>query len=110
MNRDSASTCVARREGSSVVHITWATSVAFRGVSGWGAVEVVETLSDHLYLFMEAKDTHRSGTASTDNGGGPPRGRRACSPPRWKVKERDEDLLRAASPEAMASPNVKLIS
>ncbi|XP_033317785.1 uncharacterized protein LOC117215548 [Bombus bifarius] len=96
VNRGSASTCVARR-GCSVVDISWATPDAFRRVSGWRVSEGVETLSDHLYILMEARETPRPGMTSTGDGRGPPRAGRARPPPRWKVKERNEDLLRAAA-------------
>jgi hypothetical protein len=95
VNRGSASTCVAWR-GCSIVNITWATSDAFRRISGWRVAEGVETLSDHLYILMEVKERNRPGTASARAVRGPPRAGSTRQPPWWKVKERNEDLLRAA--------------
>jgi hypothetical protein len=60
--------------------------------------EGVETLSDHLYIFMEEKDTPRSG--SVGDGRSPARGECARPPPRWKIKERDDYLLRTAATTA----------
>ncbi|XP_033317575.1 uncharacterized protein LOC117215308, partial [Bombus bifarius] len=95
VNRGSTSTCVTCR-GSSIVDITWASPEAFRRKSGWRVAEGVETLSDHLYIFMEV-DAPGPGMPTTNDGRGPPRGRHARPPPRWKIKERNEDLLRAAA-------------
>nr|XP_033200817.1 uncharacterized protein LOC117162946 [Bombus vancouverensis nearcticus] len=95
VNRGSTSTCVTCR-GSSIFDITWASPEAFRRISGWRVAEGVETLSDHLYIFMEV-DAPRPGMPTTNDGRGPPRGRHARPPPRWKIKERNEDLLRAAT-------------
>nr|XP_033204685.1 uncharacterized protein LOC117165383 [Bombus vancouverensis nearcticus]XP_033204713.1 uncharacterized protein LOC117165425 [Bombus vancouverensis nearcticus] len=95
VNRGSTSTCVTCR-GSSIVDITWASPEAFRRISGWRVAEGVETLSDHLYIFMEV-DAPGPGMPTTNDGRGPPRGRHARPPPRWKIKERNEDLLRAAA-------------
>lgn len=58
VNRDSASNCVTWG-GCSVVDVTWSTPEAFRRVSGRRVAEGVETLSDHLYIFMEAGNTPR---------------------------------------------------
>ncbi|XP_050490232.1 uncharacterized protein LOC126873433 [Bombus huntii] len=80
VNGGSTSTCVAWR-GSSIVDITWASPDAFRRVSGWRVAEGVETLSDHLYIFMEV-DTSGPGTATAGDGRGPPRKGRGCPPPR----------------------------
>ncbi|XP_024224851.1 uncharacterized protein LOC112213192 [Bombus impatiens] len=95
VNRGSTRTCVAWR-GSSIVDITWACLDAFRRISGWRVAEGVETLSDHFYIFMEA-DTPGSRTWTTGDGRGPSRKGHARPPPRWKVKEMNGDLLRAAA-------------
>ncbi|XP_033356655.1 uncharacterized protein LOC117237116 [Bombus vosnesenskii] len=95
VNRGSTSTCEAWR-GSSIVVITWASPDAFRRTSGWRVAEAVETLSDHLYIFMEA-DTPGPQTWTTGDGRGPPRKGHARPPPRRKVKEMNGDLLRAAA-------------
>lgn len=46
---------------------------------------------------MEVKDTPKSGTTPAGDVRVPPRGGRARPPPRWKVKERGNDLLGAAA-------------
>jgi hypothetical protein len=52
VHKGTASTCVAWRE-SSVVDITWATSELYPRIRDWEVAEGVETLFDHLYIFME---------------------------------------------------------
>ena len=96
VNRGSVSTCVAGR-GCYIVDITWASPDAFRRISGWRVAEGVEILSDHLYILMEAGETPRPRMVSAGDGRGPSRAGRARPPPRWKVKEKNEDLLRAAA-------------
>ena len=87
MNKGSVSTGVSWN-GYSVVGITWAYSDAFRRISGWRVAEGVQTLSDHLYIFMGVKGTLGSGTMAAVDGSSPPRRERARSPSRWKTKER----------------------
>nr|XP_033188909.1 uncharacterized protein LOC117156205 [Bombus vancouverensis nearcticus] len=94
-NRGSASTCVAWR-GSSVVDITWATPELLRRIRDWRVAEGVETLSDHLYILMEVT------LGTEDDAGrrrrGPRENRRHPPPlPRWRLKEMDKEMLRAAT-------------
>ncbi|XP_033362398.1 uncharacterized protein LOC117240485, partial [Bombus vosnesenskii] len=94
-NRGSASTCVAWR-GSSVVDITWATPELLRRIRDWRVAEGVETLSDHLYILMEVTP----GTEEDDAGRRrrrPGENRRRPPPPRWRLKEMDKEMLRAAT-------------
>ena len=95
MNRGSTSTCVAWR-GESIVHLTWASPVASRRVSGWG-VSPEETLSDHLYILMEVAVRGAMGDPSLDASGptGPPGRRRGF--PRWAATHRDQDFMAAAA-------------
>jgi hypothetical protein len=88
VNRGSASTCVAWR-GSSVVDITWATSDVYRRIRNWRVAERVETLSDYLYILMEVAPETTSATQARSTRGA------NCSrpPPRWRLKERDKNLL-----------------
>jgi hypothetical protein len=58
--------------------------------------EGVETLSDHLYIFMEMvpKDVDKNNNREARGGAsrfGP------APPPRWRLKERDREMLRAAT-------------
>nr|XP_033199482.1 uncharacterized protein LOC117161856 [Bombus vancouverensis nearcticus] len=91
-NRGSASTCVAWR-GSSVVDITWATPELLRRIHDWRVAEGVETLSDHLYILMEVA------LGAEDDAGRRrrPGENRRRPPPRWRLKERDKEMLRAAT-------------
>lgn len=63
---------------------------AFRRVSSWRVAEGVRTLSEHLYVFMEANETPRTGMEPAGGGRGRPRAVRARPPPRGKVKEKNE--------------------
>jgi hypothetical protein len=75
-----------------VVDITWTTASLHRRIRNWRVAEEVETLSDHLYIMMELT----SGTASTRQDRGNTRGPSRSRGPRWRLKERDRDLLQAA--------------
>jgi hypothetical protein len=58
--------------------------------------EGVETLSDHLYIFMEMvpKDVDRNNYREARGGAS----RSGPSPPlRWRLKERDREMLRTAT-------------
>ncbi|XP_043604745.1 uncharacterized protein LOC122577484 [Bombus pyrosoma] len=92
VNRGTTSTCVTWR-GSSVVDITWAFPDTFRRITGWRVAEGIETLSDHLYIFMEVKGMPGPGTVTAGNGRDTRRRGSARPPPRWKSKEKDDDLL-----------------
>ncbi|XP_043591714.1 uncharacterized protein LOC122571717 [Bombus pyrosoma] len=96
VNRGSANTCVAWK-GSSIVDITRASPDTLRRISGWRVAEEVEALSDHLYIFTKVKDILGPRTVTAGDGRDPPRKGRAHPPPRWNIKERDDDLLRAAA-------------
>jgi hypothetical protein len=90
-NRGSASSCVEWR-GSSVVDITWATSELYWKIRDWRVAEGVETLSDHLCVRMELDidNEDSSDTRGRANRSGPP-------PRRWHLKERNKEMLRAAT-------------
>ena len=95
VNRSATSTCVAWR-GSSIVDVTWATAELYRKIHGWRVADRMETLSDHLYIMMgaqmEAAARDRGARQREEN-----RSRRPPpSTPRWRLKERDKDMLRAA--------------
>jgi hypothetical protein len=95
VNKGTASTCVAWR-GSSVVDITWATSELYPRIRDWRVAEGVETLSDHLYVFMEvvSEDVDENNNQVARGGAsrsGP------SQPPRWRLKQRGREMLRAAA-------------
>jgi hypothetical protein len=58
--------------------------------------EGVETLSDHLYIFMEAVPEDVDKSNNRDARGGASRSG-PSPPPRWRLKERDREMLRAAA-------------
>jgi hypothetical protein len=89
VNKGAAKTCVAWR-GASVVDLTWATPGLLGKIQNWHVAEGIETLSDHLYVRMELalnekRNTRMEGTKQTG-----PRS------PRWRLKDRDKEALRAA--------------
>jgi hypothetical protein len=93
-NRGSTSTWVAWRE-SSVVDVTRTTASLHRRIRNWRVAEEVETLSDHLYIMMELTSETASTGQDRSNTRGPSRSRPPPTP-RWRLKERDRDLLQAA--------------
>jgi hypothetical protein len=79
-----------------VVDITWATSELYPRIRDWRVAEGVETLSDHLYIFMEvvSEDVDENNNQVARGGAsrsGP------SQQPRWCLKERDREMLRAAA-------------
>jgi hypothetical protein len=80
-NQGTAKTCVAWR-GASVVDLTWATPTLYRKIRH--VAEGVETLSDHLYVYMELKLGRNNDNRSGARQAGP-------IPPRWRLKDRDKE-------------------
>ena len=75
-----------------MVDVTWAITRLHHKIRDWRVDEGVKTLSDHLYIRMElaldgegTNDTRRGASLS-----GP-------RPPRWHLKEKDKEMLRAAA-------------
>lgn len=94
LNRGSVHTCV-RRQGGSVVDVTFADDTLARRVRGWRVMEDVETLADHRYIRFGI-----SGSAATASGPTRP----PPSGPRWSLKQMDRDfLVEAALVEAWFS-------
>jgi hypothetical protein len=87
-NQGTAKTCVAWR-GASVVDLTWATPTLYRKIRH--VAEGVETLSDHLYVYMELKLGRNNDNRSGARQAGP-------IPPRWRLKDRDKEALKVAVP------------
>jgi hypothetical protein len=76
-----------------VVDVAWATASLHRRIRDWRVAEVVETLSDHLYVMMELTLE----PASTGRAGNNTRGSNRPPPtPKWRLKDRDQVLLQAA--------------
>ncbi|RLU18068.1 hypothetical protein DMN91_010311 [Ooceraea biroi] len=82
INEDSDSTFV-RWTRESVVDLTWASPAVARRMTEWRVLSVVETLSDHRYIYGAVSAPHCRGT-----GGSRPR--------RWAVGKLDGDRLVAA--------------
>jgi hypothetical protein len=78
-----------------VVDITWTTTSMHRRIHNWRVAEEVETLSDRLYVMMELTSETASTGQDCSNTRGPSRFRPPPTP-RWRLKERDRDLLQAA--------------
>lgn len=84
LNRGSEYTCV-RRQGGSIVDLTFASACLVPRVQGWKVLKEVETLSDHRYIRY---DVHGLPTVqNTSQVGGP----------RWALKHLDRVLLSEAS-------------
>jgi hypothetical protein len=58
--------------------------------------EGVETLSDHLYIFMEVDSEDVDENYNQVARGGASRSG-PSPPPTWRLKERDREMLRAAA-------------
>ncbi|XP_011859601.1 PREDICTED: uncharacterized protein LOC105557067 [Vollenhovia emeryi] len=82
LNQGRVSTCV-RREGRSIIDLTWATPSAARLVTLWRVMRDTENLSDHRYISVEL------GVLAS-------LGRRRESRPRWAIKRLREDALMAS--------------
>lgn len=102
LNRGSVQTCV-RRQGGSIVDLTFATPALAARVRNW-RVDMAETISDHRYVRFEIS-TH-----------GPPRSAGGPSPfPRWALTHLDREAAREAaflqdwlSPPPPAGPDASM--
>ncbi|XP_033199978.1 uncharacterized protein LOC117162223 [Bombus vancouverensis nearcticus] len=69
---------------------------AFRRVSGWRVAEGVETLAVHLYIFFEVGPETIPARQTCGI-----RGMELSSPPpRWRLKDRDNEMLQTAASDA----------
>jgi hypothetical protein len=75
-----------------VVDVTWTTASLHRRIRIWRVAEGFETLSNHLYIMMELTSETVSIGQDRSNTRGPSRSRPPPTP-RWRLKERDRDLL-----------------
>ncbi|XP_073962031.1 uncharacterized protein [Choristoneura fumiferana] len=98
LNQGDANTCV-RRQGGSIVDITFATPAIAQRIIGWRVLEDVETLSDHLYIRMRV-------SAQTQQSQPPPgRARNRLRFPRWVISQFDSAMAEeAAIIEAWGDP------
>ncbi|XP_073963049.1 uncharacterized protein [Choristoneura fumiferana] len=98
LNQGDANTCV-RRQGGSIVDITFATPAIAQRIIGWRVLEDVETLSDHLYIRMRV-------SAQTQQSEPPPgRARNRLRFPRWVISQFDSAMAEeAAIIEAWGDP------
>ncbi|XP_053990150.1 uncharacterized protein LOC128882548 [Hylaeus volcanicus] len=78
-----------RWNGGSIVNLSWATPAAARRISGWRVAVEAESLSDHRYVVL--------GLSAGRNAQPRRRPVAARPPPRWPLKEMDEDALMAAA-------------
>ncbi|XP_071579805.1 uncharacterized protein [Temnothorax nylanderi] len=88
INTGRASTCV-RRQGTSIIDLTWANSPAAHEISGWRVVADQETLSNHMYIEMVVRATPPELLARRQT---TERKRR-----RWAFKKIEKDYLKAGS-------------
>lgn len=86
LNRGSVQTCV-RRQGGSIVDVTFASPVLAARVENW-RVDMVETLSDHRYIRFEISTQSRRGN-STSSGRSPF--------PRWALTRLDREAAKEAA-------------
>jgi hypothetical protein len=89
LNQGAVNTCV-RRQGGSIVDVTFATPAIATRMLGWRVLEDVETLSDHLYI--------RFGLRVSDAGRVQPlaAGRRGTFP-KWALGSLDREAAKEAA-------------
>ncbi|XP_045533963.1 uncharacterized protein LOC123721014 [Papilio machaon] len=91
-NQGNANTCV-RRQGGSVVDVTFATPGIGARISCWRVLEEVETLSDHLYIRFRVSTAPQESQARTAATGQ----RGAQGFPKWQLSRLDPDLAEEAA-------------
>ncbi|XP_063634807.1 uncharacterized protein LOC134805430 [Cydia splendana] len=93
LNQGNANTCV-RRQGGSIVDISFATPAIAARITNWRVLEEVETLSDHLYIQMRV---HNAPVVP------PMPGRNGF--PKWTITKLDREMAdEAAMVEAWNNP------
>jgi hypothetical protein len=78
-----------------VVDVTRSTASLHRRIRNWRVAEEVEALSDLRYIMMVLTSETVSNEQDRSNTRGPRRSRPPPTP-RWRLKERDRDLLQTA--------------
>ncbi|KAJ0183263.1 hypothetical protein K1T71_001239 [Dendrolimus kikuchii] len=86
LNRGTALTCV-RRQGGSIVDISFASPAVTRRVRNWKVLEDVETLSDHRYIRFDLfTQTTRARARESP----------VSNHPRWAIKKLNNEAFREA--------------
>lgn len=86
INTGRTSTCV-RKQGESVIDLTWATPAAVKKIEDWKVMDL-ETLSDHRYISVEfGTNTFQRKNGQKTN---------KTETPKWVLKRLDEDKLLAS--------------
>ena len=97
LNRGSVNTCV-RRQGGSIVDISFASPAVARTVRGWRVLEEVETLSDHRYIRFDVSTSPEAPGARHPE-------RCTSRSPRWVLGSLDREVLEeAALVQAWSAP------
>ncbi|XP_063634886.1 uncharacterized protein LOC134805531 [Cydia splendana] len=103
LNQGNANTCV-RRQGGSIVDVTFATPVVAARVGDWRVLGDIETLSDHVYIRMRVSSIL---TAVVTRGGQRRAGREL---PRWSLAQLDRTMVdEAAMMEAWNAPSPDVV-
>lgn len=87
LNRGRVQTCV-RRQGGSIVDLTFATAGLAARVRNW-RVDLVETLSDHRYVRFDVSTQSPGGNTRSSSGGSPF--------PRWALTHLDREAANEAA-------------
>jgi hypothetical protein len=90
INRGNAQTCV-RRQGGSIVDVTFAAPVVADRIEDWRVLEEVETLSDHMYIRMRVSLRPVAPAPVAE------RRRRNGGFPRWSLASLDRELAEEAA-------------
>lgn len=87
LNTGSESTCV-RRQGESIVDITFSSNTLAHRVQNWRVETGVETLSDHRYIRFDVSNHNNIMTESRSAAG---------DSPRWVLSKLDRELAKEAA-------------
>ena len=89
LNQGSVNTCV-RRQGGSIVDVSFASPAVARIVRDWRVLEEEETLSDHRYIRFEVSSSPEAPDARRPTRGAP-------TSPRWVLGSLDTEVLEEAA-------------
>lgn len=88
LNRGNINTCV-RRNGGSIVDVSFASPITATRILNWRVLEDTETLSDHRYIRMKIS-TNLTNTLSLSN-------KRTSVFPKWSLNQLDQDMAGEAA-------------